>query len=52
MVTAANRPERGAEPGKRRRTYEVRDELPRTDSGKLLERVLRDEHWESRGQSV
>ena len=30
---------------KRPRSYEVRDELPRTDSGKLLKRVLRDEHW-------
>ena len=31
---------------KRPRTYEVRDELPRTDSGKLLKRVLRDEYWQ------
>ena len=30
---------------KRPRDYEVRDELPRTDSGKLLKRVLRDEYW-------
>ena len=30
---------------KRPRTWEVRDELPRTESGKLLKRVLRDEHW-------
>jgi fatty-acyl-CoA synthase/long-chain acyl-CoA synthetase len=33
---------------KRPRGYEVRDELPRTDSGKLLKRVLRDEYWEGR----
>jgi acyl-CoA synthetase (AMP-forming)/AMP-acid ligase II len=33
---------------KRPRSYEVRDELPRTDSGKLLKRVLRDEHWKDR----
>jgi long-chain acyl-CoA synthetase len=30
---------------KRPRSYEVRDELPRTESGKLLKRLLRDEHW-------
>ena len=30
---------------KRPRGYELRDELPRTDSGKLLKRVLRDEYW-------
>jgi acyl-CoA synthetase (AMP-forming)/AMP-acid ligase II len=33
---------------KRPRGYEVRDELPRTDSGKLLKRVLRDEYWKDR----
>ena len=27
------------------RGWEVRDELPRTDAGKLLKRVLRDEFW-------
>jgi acyl-CoA synthetase (AMP-forming)/AMP-acid ligase II len=37
---------------KRPRTYELRDELPRTDSGKLLKRVLRDEHWQGRTQQV
>ena len=37
---------------KRPRSYEVRDELPRTDSGKLLKRVLRDEHWKDRQQRV
>jgi acyl-CoA synthetase (AMP-forming)/AMP-acid ligase II len=37
---------------KRPRTYEVRAELPRTDSGKLLKRLLRDEHWEGRATSV
>ena len=37
---------------KRPRTYEVRDELPRTDSGKLLKRVLRDEHWQDRTSAV
>ncbi len=30
---------------KRPRSWEVRDSLPRTESGKLLKRVLRDEHW-------
>jgi acyl-CoA synthetase (AMP-forming)/AMP-acid ligase II len=37
---------------KRPRTYEVRDELPRTDSGKLLKRVLRDEHWQGQERRV
>jgi len=37
---------------KRPRSYELRDELPRTDSGKLLKRVLRDEHWKGRQQQV
>jgi acyl-CoA synthetase (AMP-forming)/AMP-acid ligase II len=37
---------------KRPRTYELRDELPRTDSGKLLKRVLRDEHWQGRTTQV
>ena len=37
---------------KRPRSYEVRDELPRTDSGKLLKRVLRDEHWKDRQRRV
>jgi acyl-CoA synthetase (AMP-forming)/AMP-acid ligase II len=37
---------------KRPREYEVRDELPRTDSGKLLKRVLRDEFWSGRETSV
>jgi long-chain acyl-CoA synthetase len=37
---------------KRPREYEVRDELPRTDSGKLLKRVLRDEFWTGRETSV
>jgi len=30
---------------KRPRAYEVRDELPRTEAGKLLKRELRDEFW-------
>ncbi len=30
------------------RGWEVRDELPRTDAGKLLKRVLRDEFWPDR----
>ena len=34
------------------REYEVRDELPRTDSGKLLKRLLRDEHWRDRDRAV
>jgi acyl-CoA synthetase (AMP-forming)/AMP-acid ligase II len=37
---------------KRPRDYEVRDELPRTDSGKLLKRVLRDEFWSGRETAV
>jgi acyl-CoA synthetase (AMP-forming)/AMP-acid ligase II len=37
---------------KRPRAYEVRDELPRTESGKLLKRILRDEHWADRSTSV
>ncbi len=37
---------------KRPRTWETRSELPRTDSGKLLKRVLRDEHWRDRGSRV
>ena len=31
---------------KRPRAYELRDSLPRTDSGKLLKRMLRDEYWQ------
>ena len=34
------------------RSWEVRDSLPRTESGKLLKRVLRDEHWPSKGSQV
>ena len=30
------------------RGWETRDELPRTDAGKLLKRVLRDEYWRGR----
>jgi acyl-CoA synthetase (AMP-forming)/AMP-acid ligase II len=37
---------------KRPRSWEVRDELPRTESGKLLKRVLRDEHWQGRTSQV
>jgi acyl-CoA synthetase (AMP-forming)/AMP-acid ligase II len=37
---------------KRPRSWEFRDELPRTESGKLLKRVLRDEHWAGRASSV
>src|SRR5207247_152289 len=33
---------------KRPRSWEFRDTLPRTESGKLLKRVLRDEHWAGR----
>jgi acyl-CoA synthetase (AMP-forming)/AMP-acid ligase II len=36
----------------RPREYELRDELPRTDSGKLLKRVLRDEFWKDRQTAV
>ncbi len=34
------------------RAYEVRTELPRTDSGKLLKRVLRDEFWKREGRAL
>jgi acyl-CoA synthetase (AMP-forming)/AMP-acid ligase II len=37
---------------KQPREYELRDALPRTDAGKLLKRVLRDEHWRDRDHSV
>lgn len=37
---------------KRPRAYELRDTLPRTDSGKLLKRVLRDEYWTDRSSAV
>ncbi len=37
---------------KRPRAYELRTELPRTDAGKLLKRVLRDEYWKDRNQAV
>jgi acyl-CoA synthetase (AMP-forming)/AMP-acid ligase II len=37
---------------KRPRGYELRDELPRTDSGKLLKRTLRDEFWSTQDRAV
>jgi acyl-CoA synthetase (AMP-forming)/AMP-acid ligase II len=37
---------------KQPRGYEVRAELPRTESGKLLKRVLRDEFWADRDSKV
>ncbi len=37
---------------KQPRAYELRDALPRTDSGKLLKRVLRDEYWKDRKSAV
>jgi acyl-CoA synthetase (AMP-forming)/AMP-acid ligase II len=37
---------------KRPRSWEFRDELPRTESGKLLKRLLRDEHWAGRSTGV
>jgi acyl-CoA synthetase (AMP-forming)/AMP-acid ligase II len=37
---------------KRPRGYEVRAELPRTDAGKLLKRVLRDEFWAGQDRAV
>ena len=39
-------------PYKRPRDYELRDLLPRTDSGKLLKRVLRDEYWTDQDRAV
>jgi acyl-CoA synthetase (AMP-forming)/AMP-acid ligase II len=37
---------------KQPREYEIREALPRTDSGKLLKRVLRDEYWQDREKAV
>jgi long-chain acyl-CoA synthetase len=37
---------------KRPRGYEVREELPRTDAGKLLKRVMRDEFWVGQDRQV
>jgi len=37
---------------KRPRTFEIRGELPRTDAGKLLKRVLRDEFWRGHERAV
>ncbi|MCU1428591.1 MAG: hypothetical protein JWL83_2591 [Actinomycetia bacterium] len=37
---------------KRPRDYEFRDALPRTEAGKLLKRVLRDEYWQGRETAV
>ncbi|HSO94468.1 MAG TPA: AMP-binding protein [Acidimicrobiia bacterium] len=37
---------------KQPRDYELRDALPRTEAGKLLKRVLRDEHWRDRDRAV
>jgi acyl-CoA synthetase (AMP-forming)/AMP-acid ligase II len=37
---------------KRPRGYEVRAELPRTDAGKLLKRVLRDEFWRDHDRAL
>jgi acyl-CoA synthetase (AMP-forming)/AMP-acid ligase II len=37
---------------KRPRSWEFREELPRTESGKLLKRLLRDEHWKDRQTGV
>jgi acyl-CoA synthetase (AMP-forming)/AMP-acid ligase II len=37
---------------KRPRSWELRAELPRTESGKLLKRLLRDEHWAGRASKV
>jgi long-chain acyl-CoA synthetase len=37
---------------KRPREYEVREELPRTEAGKILKRLLRDELWRDRGSAV
>jgi len=34
------------------RTVDFRDHLPRTDSGKLMKRTLRDEYWASEGRSL
>jgi acyl-CoA synthetase (AMP-forming)/AMP-acid ligase II len=37
---------------KRPRSWDVRGELPRTESGKLLKRVLRAEHWDGQASQV
>ena len=35
-----------------RASFEFRDQLPRTESGKLLKRTLRDEHWKEHTSRV
>jgi long-chain acyl-CoA synthetase len=34
------------------RTVDFRDSLPRTDGGKLVKRLLRDEYWEATGRRL
>ena len=34
------------------RVIELRDELPREDSGKIFKRRLRDPYWEGRGRAI
>ena len=34
------------------RTIEFRDELPRTETGKLQKRLLRDAYWEGVGRRI
>jgi acyl-CoA synthetase (AMP-forming)/AMP-acid ligase II len=34
------------------RSFEFRDQLPRTESGKLLKRTLRDEYWKNQTTRV
>jgi long-chain acyl-CoA synthetase len=37
---------------KRPRSYEVHDELPRNEAGKLTKRTLRDPWWQGRDRSI
>jgi long-chain acyl-CoA synthetase len=34
------------------RSIDFRDELPRTEAGKLYKRLLRDEYWSAAGRNV
>ena len=34
------------------RSVDFRDQLPRTDAGKLYKRLIRDEYWEAAGRNV